>query len=254
MTRTVEKFTRVYVGGYDLSGYARSVGPLELSHDEADLTTFTDTVKGYLRNHAQANVGTLNTVMEDTATTGTHAVMAARAGAAQTVTVAIGMNAAPAAGDPVFGGTFTMKSYTPEDAGGAAVVSAQFSGWASDAASLLHASPWGVLLHASGAETAANTGTGVDNPTAASTTKGGFLVYQVLAGNGTATISVDDSANNSAFSALSGATTGSIAVGTVQAGIVALAPTATVRRYLRWQIAFGTATTCTFVLSFHRNY
>ena len=80
------------------------------------------------------------------------------------------------------------------------------------------------------------------------------MVYQVLAGNGTATISIDNSANNSAFTALSGATTGSINCAVVQHGIVALGVTATVRRYLRWQIALGTATSVTFALSFHRAY
>lgn len=254
MARTVQKYTRVYVDGYDLSGYSRSVGPLELTHDEADMTTFTDTVKGYLRNHAQANVGTLNAVLDDTATSGPHAVLQASNGSKRTVLVALGMGAAPAAGDPVFAGQFLQKRYQPEEAGGAVVLSAEFSGWASDATSLLYGQPWGALVHASGAETGANSGTGFDNPTGGATAKGGYMVYQVLAGNGTATISIDDSANNSAFTALSGATTGSINCAVVQHGIVALGVTATVRRYLRWQIALGTATSVTFALSFHRAY
>lgn len=254
MTRTVQKHTRVYVGGYDLSGYARSVGPLELTQDEADLTTFTDAVKGYLAAHAQANVGTLNAVTENTATTGSHAVLQPRAGSLQNVLVAIGMNAAPTLGDPTFGGQFLMKSYQAADEGNAAIVSAEFAGWASDATTLIHAAPFGVLLNPATARTGVNASAGTDYPGLAATAKGGYLCYQVLAGNGTATISVDDSADNSAWAALSGATTGSINCAIVQSGIVALATTATVRRYLRWQMALGTATTVTFVLSFHRNY
>ena len=253
MTRTVAKYTRVYVDGYDLSGYTRSVGPLELSYDEADLTTLTDTVKGYLRNHAQANVGTLNAVLDDTATTGSHAVMSV-AGQKRTVLVTIGMNAAPAAGDPAFAGQFLQKDYTAADEGGAVIVSIPFSGWASDAASLLHGMPWGVLVSPATARTGANSGTGIDNPSAGATVKGGYMVYQVIAGNGTATVSIDDSANNSAFSALSGATTGSINCAVVRHGVIALSTSATVRRYLRWQVALGTATTVTFALAFSRNY
>lgn len=51
-----------------------------------------------------------------------------------------------------------------------------------------------------------------------------------------------------AFAALSGATSGSIdASVTPVSGMVALGVTAAVRRYTRWQLAFGTATTATFV-------
>ena len=251
--RALQKHTRVYVDGYDLSGFGREVGPLELSHDEVDETTWTDAVKGYLRGHPQVNIGTLNAIMDDTATTGSHAVLN-NGGNKRTVTVARGFGTAPAAGDPVFAGQFAQQSYQGAEAGGAVVVTAQFGGWASDAASLAHAMPWGILLNADTARTGANAAAGIDNPSAGATAKGGYLVYHVTAGNGTATISVDDSADNSAFLALSGATTGSINCAAKQYGVVALGVSATVRRYLRWQIALGTATSVTFVLSFHRNY
>src|SRR3990167_3064124 len=73
--RTLEKWTRFYVGGYDLSGFGRSVGPLLIEQDEADLTAWTDTVKGYLGNHVQCNLGMLNAIFDNTATTGLHAVL-----------------------------------------------------------------------------------------------------------------------------------------------------------------------------------
>ena len=252
--RTVPKWWRVYADGYDLSGQARQIGPLQLEYEEADLTALSDTVKGYLPNHATVNIGTLNAVFNNTATTGIHTVLGT-AGQVRTMLVAMGIQGAPAAGDPTFGGQFTQKAYTSENDGGAAVVSLPFSGWASDAASLLFASPYGQLLHALGAETVANSAnSNLDNPTANATNSGGYLIYHVTAGNGTATISVDDSANNSAWLALSGATTGSINCAVRQSGMVAISPTATVRRYLRWQVAFGSANTVTFVLSFHRGF
>jgi hypothetical protein len=70
------------------------------------------------------------------------------------------------------------------------------------------------------------------------------------------TLKVQDAATNSngSFSDLSGATSGSItAAVTPQSGMVALGTTATVRRYLRWQLVFGTATTCSFTAAFIRN-
>lgn len=255
--RTLEKYTRVYVDGYDLSGFGRSIGPLELTHDEVDLTAhMSDTVKGYQRGHSHANVGTLNAVFDNTATTGIHAIMGT-AGAARNVLVAKGILAAPADGDPCFGGSFIQKGYPVTNESGAVTLSIPFSGWAANAASLLYASPWGVLLHANAARTSAsgaNTGTGFDNPTAGATAKGGYFLYQVTAGNGTATLSVDDSADNSAWIALSGATSGSITCAAGVSGIVALATSATVRRYLRWQVAFGTATSISFACALMRAY
>jgi len=255
--RTLNKWRRVYIDGYDMSGSARSIDPLEITYDEADLTApMSDTVKGYLRNHAHVNCGTLNSVFDNTATTGIHTVMITPA--SRIVLVAQGIRAAPAAGDPAFGGDFEQVGYTVENDGGAVTVSVPFSGWAVDAATLAYASPWGTLLHASGAETGANSAnSSIDNPEEGATTKGGFFIYHVLAGaggDGTATLSVDDSADNSSWLALSGATSGEIVCTSVQSGIVALANTATVRRYLRWQLSLNGATSVTFVCAFMRAY
>lgn len=256
--RTLEKYYRVYINGYDMSGYGRTIGPLELTYDEADLTAImSDTVKGYLRNTAQANCGTLNAVFDNTATTGLHALMGTAGGTYRNVLTAIGIQAAPAQGDPVFGGQFVQKAYQAADDGGAVTVSIPFSGWSAAGSTLLYSMPWGVLLHANSAVTAANTAAGVDNPTAAATAKGGYFMYQVLASSDaghTATLSVDDSADNSSWLALSGATSGSITVTAGVHGLIALGNTATVRRYLRWQISLGTATSVTFVSAFFRNY
>jgi hypothetical protein len=252
--RTVEKYTRVYVDGFNMSGYSRAISPLEIVYDEADMTApMSDTIKGYMRNHAHVNLGVLNALFDNTVTTGIHAALGS-SGISRDVLVAKGIRAAPAEGDPVFGGTFIHKGYQVEEAGGTVLVSCPWSGWAATAASLLFANPWGILLHASGAETGANVGTGHDNPEAGATALGGLFVYQVLAGDGTATLSVDDSADNAAFLALSGATTGVIDCSSRTAGLVALGEAATVRRYLRWQLALGTATTVTFLSAFMRNY
>jgi len=252
--RTLDKHKRIYIGGYDLSGNARSCGPIGVEYDEADLTAWTDTAHGFLRSHSQTNIGTFNAVFDNTATTGIHIVLPA-AGGERNVIVAQGIRAVPAAGDPAFGGTFIQSAYAPQDDGGGVVVSVPFAGWSASASSLIYSIGWGTLLHASGAETGANSAnSGIDNPTAGATTSGGYLCYQVLAGDGTATLSVDDSANNSTWLALSGATSGSINCTAVTSGLVALTATATVRRYLRWQVALGTATTVTFVLMFARNY
>ena len=252
--RTVfQRHARVYVNGYDLSGYSRDIGPLAVEFDIETAAALTDEIKGGLPGQANINVGTLNAFLDNTATSGLHAVLSGATGT-RNVMVPVGIRTAPAAGDPCFIAQVEQKNYmAPVDTSGGMVnASVEFGGFSAAPTTRLYQQAWGLLVHASGAETAANTGTGIDHPGAAATTAGGFLMYQVFAANGTGTISIDDSADNSSFSALSGATTGSITLEAGLSGIVALGVTATVRRYLRWQFAKGSATTCTFALAFVR--
>ena len=250
--RTTLKHSRFYAAGYDLSGYTRTFGPLDWTFEEHEATApLGDAAKGYLPGHPAISLGALNGNLDNTATSGLH-VNFNTAGVSRVVMAPFGIRAAPAAGDPVFAGYFEQLGYQASG-DGVMAVNIPFGAW--DVANLVaYGNPWGLLVHANGAETAANTGTGFDNYVAAETQFGGYLVYQVFAGNGTATISIDDSANNSTFLALSGATSGSIDCSNPTSGIVALGRTATVRRYLRWQLALGTATTVTFALSFCRQY
>lgn len=247
--RTVNKFIRCYVDGYDMSGYARSVGPLVETYDEANATTYGDNVKGYLPNFATVNIGTLNTVL-DNSTGASHALMQSQA--SRTVLIAIGIQAAPAEGDPAFCGVYLQKEYMTETGDGVVTISAPFAGWAADASSLAYSKGWGVLLAPKAARTAVNSAVGVDDRGAA-TSRGGYMCYQLFSSNGTVNLKVQDAATNTGGSFTDLAATGLIdASSAPKHGIVALSPTATVRRYLRWQLAFGTATTATFAIAFVR--
>jgi len=238
------------VDGYDISGDARAIGPLMQTFDEADLTGFSHEIKGVLPGHAMLGIGTFNGVFNSTDTTGVNAILGT-SGVMRTVMVAIGMGAEPVAGNYVYAGEFEQLGYNADPSG--VYVNVPFGNSSVRASTLLFDNPFGVLLHPNSAATAANTATGAGIDTAGGeTTFGGWLEYHVFAGNGTATISVDDSADDSSYSALSGATSGEIDCSSVQYGRVALGRTATVRQYLRWQISLNTATTVTFALSFHR--
>jgi hypothetical protein len=123
---------------------------------------------------------------------------------------------------------------------------------------LNYANPWGVLLHDNSNSTAAYAGLGVDNPTAGATTKGGWMMYQVLsaagAGSMTATLKVQDATTNEDIEFGDLLSSGVINCLTPISGVVALATTATIKRYVRWQLTLGTATEVTFVLAFMRGY
>ena len=253
--RTVNRWVRCYSNGYDLSGYSRMLGPLVVDYTIPDLTAaMSDGVQGTLPDHPNITPTMLKAVFDNTATTGLQAAMSTPA--VRNVMIPVGIRAAPAQGDPVFAGAFEQLALQATNEGGAMYAEIPFGGW--DVNSLIsYQSPWGVLLHAKGAETAANSAVGIDDNGGAST-KGGWMMYQIFTCNaaGTATITVQDAAvnNDGGFALLSGATSGAIAFGSIPtAGIVAIGVTADVRQYLRWQLALaGGMTTCTFALAFIR--
>lgn len=245
--RTVAKWARVYMDGYDVSGYSRSLDTLKWSFDEADTTAMSETVKNALAAQASFGIGTLNGLFDNTATSGLHALASGAGGTRRLVSVLIGDRAVPAQGVPAYTINAYQTGYQGSDDGGAVVASVPFSDGAAPDGSggLAYPFPWGLVLNANTARTGANASSGVDF--AASTSFGGLLVYHVTAANGTATLSVDDSADNSSFAAVSGMTTGSITMAAGTSGVVALSRSATIRRYARWQLALGTATSVTFV-------
>ena len=252
MTRTHTKHVRAYINGVDVSGYTRSVGSLDWTFGAEPDAAFTDGCKNILIGQGDIQAGGYSAFLDNDAA-GLFALTSAGSGT-KTYTLAFGNNAAPVAGDPVFSWMFEQTAYNAEAGTGFVAVTVPFGG-ASYASTLTYKKPWGVLLHPSGTETAANTAVGIDDIGGASAL-GGIFVYHLHSSDGTVTLSVDDAATNlnASFSALSGATSGSItAAVSPKYGMIALGTTATVRRYLRFQVAFGTASTCSFTAAFIRN-
>lgn len=262
--RTVAKYTRIYAGDmgepkwqHSLCGLTRSIGPLAVSFDEIDATGMCDAIKGYLPGQASITPGQINVIMDpaapDTSGGATMYPPSENSGtAAYTIgnpmilQIPIGIRAAPAAGDPTFAGVFPFLGMTYSDDGG--LVTATFDLGSSAAAQYIptYANPWGQLLHAFGAETAANSGTGVDG--VAATANGGIMFLQVFvsAGNTTFKVQHADANLDGSFADLTGASIASTGVGGYWATV---APGTAVKRYLRWQM---TAVANTFVMSFIR--
>jgi hypothetical protein len=257
-TRTVfPKYTRVYVDGRDMSGYARNIGPLSCEFDEGIDDALNMDIKAVWPGNATVGVGTLNGIFDNTATVGIHPVLKDYS-VMRTVLVAVGMGAAPAQGDPTFCGQFQQTSYVTGPDQNPVTATMNFAKSSGVAKNLRYAKPWGILLHPLVKVSAANTAIGIDQ--GGQTTKGGYMCYQITAaegdGNMTAAIRVQDaSANNDgAFGSGTLLTTGTInCAGGGVSGIVALANPATVKQYVRWQITLGTATSVTFALAWVRN-
>ena len=251
---TLSRYQRIYIEGQDMSGYTREIGPLTWTYPEIDQVSKLDAVIGTLLDTPDINVGTLNGIFDNTVTSGIHTALST-AGVLRDVLIAQGIQAAPVAGDPVFMFPQSHAGYLPAPSGGDLALTVKFAK-TSPAEFMLYDQPWGVLLHANEAATAANTAVGIDD-NGASSAKGGWLMYHNLSvvGEGDVTISIDEASTNTNpnFAALSGATSGAIAHTAVPcSGIVQLGNTAAVKRYLRWQIALSGITSCNFVLAFVR--
>lgn len=253
--RTVSKWIKYYLDGFDFSTWFAESDALTWAFDAPEAHGAADAAKGYLPDVAQISPGKLVGVYDTTASTGPHVNLNGSA-VKRTVSIAIGGAAVPALGDPVFGGQFYQSEYSVPLKAGMVPMTVPFPKWAADGATLLYANPWGQLLNANTVRTAANASAGADNLLGAvSTLFGGYLVVQITAGDGgTITLKAQDSADNAAFADITGATTGSINATAGTTSVVAIGRTATVRRYLRWQLVLGTSATCTFVMSFHRAY
>ena len=253
--RTVgSKFTRAYVDGYDLSGYARSVGELNWEYNEEEFVALSAEVVGAMNGQCNISIGDINSVMAtSTGSVTPHDVFKSASDAVRDVMIPIGDRAAPASGDPAFCAQVSQNAYKA-DVDGDTITSLMALGSQDARAGSTGAYdiPWGFVIHARGAETAVNTGT-ADRTFGSQTLKGGYMMYQLFGGStGTITLKVQDSTGGGSFSDLasSGGLTQVAATG--QSGIVALGPTVTVDTELRWQIVLGTANTTTFALAFVR--
>lgn len=252
MTRTNEQDQRVYINGYDLSGDARKLGNYGFKRDFPKDAAFSDAVMNGVSGRTQITMGGINAFLSASAAIGAHELLK-NGNVVCDIMIPHGVLGIPAVGCPVFAWQMTQMEYTA-DGKELIGVNVNFPD-AAFSSPLNYNLPFGLLAHAKAARTAVNAAVGtLDN--GAASALGGVFVYQMFSSDGTATLSLDDSAtnaNDAAFAALSGATSGSIdASVTPKSGFIQLSVTAAVRRYLRWQLALGTATTVTFATAFIR--
>ena len=250
MTRTHLKHWRVYCNGLDFSGYARSISPINWTFGAEPDTALTDGVKNILIGQGDVACDGINAFLDNTASSSIHANLTQTT---RNVMIPFGANAAPVAGNPCFCWAFEDSGYKVEPGTGFVAATLPFGG--SAITQVTYERPWGVLLHAKGAETAVNSSTGIDD-TGASSALGGLFAYQLFTSNGTVTLKAQSASTNSdgSFSDIALATSGVINASTTPVGgIVALGTTTTINRYIRWQLVLGTASSVTFACALVRN-
>jgi len=253
--RTTLNNYRVYIGGRDMSCYSRSFGPLSCTFDEGIDDAICLAVKGTWTGNATVGMGTLNGLFDNTATIGIHEAMKS-VGLSRNVLIAAGIQGAPANNDPAFCGQFVQSGYEAGASENPVTATIPFANTSGLASNLNYARPWGTLLHALKAETAANTAVGLDQ--LAETALGGYMMYHVTAAAGAGAMTGAVKVQHSTTTNLDGSFTDLLSSGTVNcsgggvSGVVALAKGATVGRYVRFQTAFTLATSITYTLAFVR--
>ena len=251
--RTVLQNWRAYMDGYDVSGYSRSFGPLACTFEEGVDDAVTLTVKQTMLGSASISMGSLNGLFDNTAL-GLHA-LAAVPGTNRRILIAAGIGGTPVNNDPAFCGQFTQLDYMADPAANPVHATIKLGNTSNGIANSAYARPWGVLLHALAAETAANTAIGLDQ--LAETALGGYMMYHVFAAAGTGAKTGAISVQHSTTTNLDGSFSDLLSTGTLNmaaglSGIVALAKTATVGQFIRFQTSFTLATSITYALAFVR--
>lgn len=233
--KTSTRYSRLIVGGHDLSGDMRSIGSIGVAYGQSDATGWSDDAMQALAGRGTVMLDGFTALFNNNVANptgpvyaGTHLVLSPMTSAY--VSFFQGIRSAPAVGNPTFAGSFESGGYKV----GAALADAltvEASFWGS--ASLANAdNVWGATL-AAGAEWSATTnGVSVDN---GASSANGYIAYLHLSRT-TGTMASSDwsfklehGTNDSTWATL-GTFTGADGTDIVA---VRLTGTGTVNRYVR---------------------
>jgi hypothetical protein len=238
MTKQSGLGDNLYVSGYDFSGDVSALTKIATPVDTLDVTAIN---KSAMERIAGKLDGGIDYVTHFNPTADVHALLKTLPSTDQYLMYCRGTTL----GSPAACMIAKQIGYDPtraNDGGVTLKTSAVANGFGLE---------WGTLLTAGKrADSSATNGTSVD--LTASTTFGWQAYLQVLAFTGTSvTVTLEDSANDSSFTALTGgAFTAATAVGAQR--LASSSSTATVRRYVR-AVTSGTFSTATFAVVLVKN-
>lgn len=248
--RTVSKYLRVYVDEHGtFNDDFFSIGPLVNEFDAPMGAAFSDEIKNAKGGLGQGSIsmGSLNGYLH-TGASDLHENLGA-GGVARIVSVLFGIRAVPAQGDPCFSAHMNQGAYNTQDISDGSILAVTMPLETVYAPAEMTTKALGYVLDPGAlARTAVNASGGVDN--AVESTAGGLAFLHLLVTDGTCTFSVQHSVDDADWSTF---LTFAIAGDAVGSEIKATAlPTTTVKRYTRWQLALGTATSVKFVMTLVR--
>ena len=239
------RWMRLFVGGYDLSGDARTFDRLENGFAEADLTGWSEGVRNFLAGDARATgVRGFQAILND-ATTGALTLLKQTAPTNRVLSMLFGGGAEPAIADPAYllgavqmGDVAALDGLTPVLAADFLPEQGQFSDNSRN--------PFGVVLSPATSLSATTNQASVDH--GASSANGGHANLHITASSGgTWAFKIEHSTNDSAWSTLISFTLTGSALASER-----LTVSGTVNRYTRF-VATRTGGTVTPVCAFARS-
>ena len=101
--KTHSRFVTITYGGQDITDSVDTINNIGLTYEETDVSSLASSLMEFIQGRGDLNVG-LNGKFDNTATTGGHTVIEPLNGdtTGSTLTIAIGIGAAPTTNDPEF--------------------------------------------------------------------------------------------------------------------------------------------------------
>ena len=241
-------YTRFYLGGYDISGDARTFSSIDWSYGTPDMTGVSDQIQNFLAGRSTTRVTGFQALANDTATSGAYTLMKA-GNTAYGLIIAMGGGGEPEIGDPAYHLPGVQMSNPQGWDNGAAVMTADFLPYSPDV-DTNYIRPFGVLLHPQ-----ATALTATVNPTSsnsidngAATAAGWSAMLQILVSSGgTWVFNIAHSADDSSYANLGSFSADGSAITTEF-----ISGTGTVNQYVAFNPVRSSGT-CTVVCSFARN-
>ena len=238
------RWMRVFIGGYNLSGDARTLGTLENNFEAADMTGWSEGVYNFIAGSPRhVAVRGFQALLNDAAAAA-FAILKDAENSAR-LSILFGGGTEPAIGDPAFLiGSVQMGDLAGWD-GLAATISADFLPESSQYAAGVD-DPLGKVLHPETSLSATTNGTSVDN--GASSANGGHAnLHATVSSGGTWAFKIQHSPDNAAWADLMTFTINGSAIASEQKVV-----TGTIDRYTRF-VATRTSGSVTPVCTFARN-
>jgi len=243
----VLKYARLYVGGFDLSGDLRDFGTIENSYESASMLGVSETTDNFLAaGSLMTAINGLQVLMNDTATSGSHTLLSSAPNQSQ-VSIHFGGGGAPAVGDPGYllpteqlGDAISIDAASAVMAANFAFDQRQYSGNITKV--------FGIVMRGNTSLSATLTASSTNSVDQGAQSTAGWAahIHILSTSSGNFALSIEDSADDSAFGTLGTFTTTGGSVGSEL-----LTGSGTVERYVAFD-AQRTAGTITAIVTFTR--
>lgn len=245
----IVKNTRLYLGGYDVSGDSRTLGTIDNSFGEVDLTGWSEAVMNYLSGRRSTSLRGYQALMNDTASSGAFTILKSPSNTELGLIFAVGGASGVAIGDPAYHLPAVQVSNPIGWDGEAAAISADFLPITSSVDANT-GNPWGVVLYPATTTISAtvSASSSISFDFGASSAAGWMATLMITStASGNYSLKVRHSTDDSSFSDLGTfSADGSTIISEFLTG------SGTVNRYVSFE-ATRTAGTITAVVAFSRN-